>query len=222
MIISDMLSQLIILVLDIIEKLGYFGIFLGMTIESSFFPFPSEVIMIPAGALVAQGKMSLIIVFLCGLAGSLLGACINYFLALFLGRATINFLISKYGKFMFIKNEGIKKSDNFFRKHGPVTTFTGRLIPVVRQLISLPAGFSRMNFVKFSVFTSLGAGIWISILIYIGYLFGNNSSLISQNMDIITILLLMFSLIIITVYVLLNKRKKRISMNSTLLPEFQQ
>lgn len=200
----DLFSQIISLLLSIIKQLGYLGIFIGMTIESSFFPFPSELIVIPAGALVAKGEMALGLVFLAGLLGSLIGALINFFLALFLGRSAVDFLVGKYGKFLFITRAKIRKSDIYFKKHGEVTTFIGRLIPVVRQLISLPAGFAKMNIFKFSLFTALGAGLWTLILISIGYFFGSEVDLMTKQ---ITFLLLLFSLIIIIVYILFKKKK---------------
>lgn len=191
--------------LAIIKELGYIGIFIGMTIESSFFPFPSEIILIPAGALVAKGEMTFLFVFLAGLLGSLLGALINYFLALFLGRAAANVLVAKYGKFLFLSEKKLKKSDNYFKKHGQVTTFIGRLIPGIRQLISLPAGFSKMNLFKFCLFTAIGAGLWTAILIYIGYLFGNNYEMIKQNL---TLILLLFSFIVAIIYILIRRKRK--------------
>ena len=204
-----MLSELLVnfarILLEIINELGYFGIFIGMTIESSFFPFPSEIILIPAGALVAQGKMNILAVFAAGLLGSLLGAWINYFIALYLGRKTIDLFITRYGKFLFIKKRHLEKSDGYFKKHGEITTFVGRLIVGVRQLISLPAGFSKMNFFRFSLFTAIGAGIWTIILIYVGYLFGANSELIKENMNLVTFGLILFCLIIILIYLLLKK-----------------
>jgi len=200
----ELISQLIGIVLSIIRELGYFGIFVGMTIESSFFPFPSEIILIPAGALVAKGEMNFFLVFLAGLLGSLTGACINYFLALFLGRKTVDLLIDKYGKFLFINRKKLRKTDDYFKKHGEVTTFIGRLIFVIRQLISLPAGFAKMNFLKFSFFTALGAGIWTAILIYIGYFFGSDVQLI---MKVITAILLVFSLIIVLIYYSIKNKK---------------
>ncbi len=157
----------------IINKLGYLGIFIGMTIESSFIPFPSEVIMIPAGALIARGEMNFLLVFLAGVLGSLVGALINYFLAFYLGRTTIDFLVHKYGRIFFITHQKIKKSDYYFAKYGEIIIFVGRLIPVIRQFISLPAGFSRMNLPKFIFFTSLGAGIWVLFLILVGFFFGS-------------------------------------------------
>lgn len=204
----ELFNQLTAVLLSIINELGYLGIFIGMALESSFFPFPSEIILIPAGVLVAKGEMTFVLVFLAGLLGSLSGALINFFLALYLGRTTVDFLISKYGKVFFINKAGLKKSDRYFKKHGDITTFIGRLIPVIRQLISLPAGFSKMNLFKFCLFTGLGAGIWTAVLIYTGYFFGNNSAWLNENLKIITLILLLFSLIIITIYVLRGKAHK--------------
>lgn len=205
----DLVSQLTIILLNIINELGYIGIFIGMTIESSFFPFPSEVILIPAGALIAQGKMTFGMVFAAGLLGSLAGALINFFLAMYLGRTTIDFLVSKYKRIIFLNEAKIKQSDDYFRKHGEITTFVGRFIPVIRQLISLPAGFSRMNLFKFCLFTSLGAGAWVAILIYLGVLFGNNADLIQNNLHIITIIVLLLMGIVGILYILLNRKLKK-------------
>ena len=179
----EIITQIASFLVLIIKELGYFGIFMGMLIESSFFPFPSEVILIPAGALIASGELNFFLVFVSSLLGSLSGALINFFLALFLGRAFVDLLVLKYGKFIFINKEKLKKSDEYFKKHGEITTFIGRFIPAIRQLISIPAGFSKMNLLKFCLFTSLGAGIWALILIYIGYLFGNNSELIQRKYE---------------------------------------
>ncbi len=205
----EIFYNLIEALIAVIKELGYLGIFIGMTIESSFIPFPSEIILIPAGALVAKGEMAFLFVFLAGLFGSLAGALINFFLALLLGRTAVDFLVSKYGKILFINKEKLKKSDDYFRKYGEITTFIGRLIPVIRQLISLPAGFSRMNIFRFCLFTSLGAGIWALILIYIGYIFGNNADVIQRNIDSITIILLLFSSIILIIYILWIKNKRK-------------
>jgi len=204
----ELLNQLTAVLLSIINELGYLGIFIGMALESSFFPFPSEIILIPAGVLVAKGDMAFILVFLAGLLGSLSGALINFFLALYFGRTAVDFLISKYGKVFFITEAKLNKTDSYFKKHGDITTFIGRLIPVVRQLISLPAGFSKMNLFKFCLFTGLGAGIWTAVLVYTGYFFGNNTIWLNENLKIITLILLLFSLIIIIIYVLRNKTQK--------------
>lgn len=206
--ITDSIFQVINLVVSIVNEMGYFGIFIGMVIESSFFPFPSEAILLPAGVLVARGEMNFFIVLFLGIAGSLAGALINFFLALYIGRSGIDFLISKYGKVVFITKEKLKSSDKYFEKNGDVTTFVGRLIPVVRQLISIPAGFSKMNIFKFSLFTSLGAGLWVTVLIVSGMLFHNNISFIEENMLILSISMMLLAGIIYTSYLLIRKKRK--------------
>ena len=180
-----------------------------MLIESSFFPFPSEVILPPAGVLAARGQMSLTIIIFLGIIGSLCGALINYFLALHLGRKVINKLIFNYGKLFFIKEKHIIKSERYFAKHGEITTFLGRLIPGIRQLISLPAGFSKMNLFKFCLFTSLGAGIWSIILVYLGYFYGENPNLMENSLGTITLILILISAIFLITYLLVKLIWKR-------------
>jgi len=187
----------------LINSLGYLGIFIGMTIESSFVPFPSELILIPAGALIARGEMSFFPVFFAGLLGSILGALINFYLALLLGRKTVDFLVNKYGEFLFLNKGTLKRTDLYFKKHGEITTFIGRLIPLVRQEISLPAGFARMNLGKFVLFTALGAGIWTAVLIFVGYFFGSNAQPV---LKIITGIILVLSIIFLLAYYLRQKK----------------
>ena len=190
-----------------IDKLNYVGIFFLMAVESSFIPFPSEIIMIPAGVLISRGEMTFIGVFFAGLLGSLLGAYINYYLALILGRPIINKLVDKYGRLLFIDSKKIERSDKFFEKHGDIATFLGRLIPVIRQLISLPAGFSKMNSVKFGVFTALGAGIWMFVLVFLGMTFGDNQNLIEENLKLISLILVFFFVFVILLYYYIKKRR---------------
>ena len=149
------LSTLTDWLVDTIGEMGYTGIISLMFLESSFFPFPSEVVMPPAGYLAWEGEMSLPLVLLSGIAGSLLGALFNYWLAVKLGRP---FLI-KYGKYFFVSEESINKADEFFSRHGHISTFVCRLLPGIRQYISLPAGIARMPMKSFLLFTTLGAGI---------------------------------------------------------------
>jgi len=185
-----------------IGDMGYLGIFLLMFLESTFFPFPSEIIMIPAGYLAYQGEMNLYIVVLVGILGSVAGALLNYYLAMYLGRK----IILKYGKYFFIKEETLDKLDTFFTQHGEISTFTGRLIPGIRQLISLPAGLARMNIAKFSFFTALGAGIWVIVLVAIGYLVGSNQELISEYMKSATLIAL-GSVVLITIFYVVRHRR---------------
>ncbi|MCG3711314.1 DedA family protein [Aliarcobacter butzleri] len=181
-----MLSNIINFIVETVSSLGYFGIFIMMFLESSFFPFPSEVVMIPAGYLASKGEMNIYLVLLFGILGSLAGALFNYYFAIKLGRA---FLL-RYGKYILISEETILKMEEFFKNHGHISTFSGRLIPGVRQYISLPAGLARMNIFVFSLYTSLGAGIWVLILTILGYFLGNNQALVKEYLHIIVIVIL--------------------------------
>ena len=127
-----------------INKIGYFGIFIGMFLESTLVPIPSELIMIPAGILAAEGKMNIYLVILAGTLGNLAGALFSYYMAISLGRA----ILLKIGKYFFIKPSSIVKTEKYFEKHGSISTFIGRLIPGVRHYISLQAGISKMDVIK--------------------------------------------------------------------------
>lgn len=203
-----MLAEFSSWLVSVIGSLGYTGILILMAIESSFIPFPSEAVLIPAGYLIHQGQMNLYVVFTLAVIGSLIGAYVNYYLALWLGRKASEAAIKKYGKFFLLNQKNLNKSEAYFKKHGEITTFIGRLIPVIRQLISLPAGFAKMSLAKFTFYTTLGAGIWSAILIYIGYAFGQNQELIKQNLQMFTILALLFCGIIILVYIICRKIKR--------------
>lgn len=157
---------------DVLENLDYFWVFILMTIESSFIPFPSEVVVIPGAYMACEGNMSLCWVILVATLGGLLGATINYVLAMTLGRKVVYaFAASKWGHLCLIDEEKVKKAEDFFVEHGVIATLVGRLIPGIRQLISVPAGLAKMNFAKFALFTFIGAGVWNAILAYIGVKF---------------------------------------------------
>ncbi len=198
-----MLAEMAQWMVDTIFEFGYLGIFVLMAIESSFIPFPSEIVLIPAGYLASQGEMNFGMVFLMALVGSMVGAFINYFGAMWIGRT----LLERYGKYFFIKPEAIHKMDSYFAKHGHISTFTGRLIPGIRQLISIPAGISKMDLKVFSFYTALGAGLWSLILIVLGYVIGNNEELIKSYLSQITMVAL-FSVIMIGLIYMYIQRKK--------------
>lgn len=162
------MSGIIHFIVETVGQLGYLGIFFMMFLESSFFPFPSEVVMIPAGYLAYKGEMNAYLAVLMGILGSLAGAIFNYVLALKFGRA----VVLRFGRYFFFSEKSMGQMELFFAKHGEISTFVGRLIPAVRQYISLPAGLARMNLAKFSLYTSLGAGIWVVILTVLGYYVG--------------------------------------------------
>lgn len=157
---------------------GYILIFAFMAIESSFIPFPSEIVMIPAGFLAARGELTchapvpdLVLACVVGLVGSLAGAYFNYFLSSKLGEP----FLRKYGKWFFVKPEALDRACEVFNRYGAATTFICRLIPVIRQLISIPAGLARMPLGRFTLFTGLGAGIWTVILALAGYGLGRSA-----------------------------------------------
>lgn len=163
---------------------GYALIFLFMAIESSFIPFPSEVVMIPAGFLAARGELTLhapvadlALACAVGLLGSLAGAYFNYYLSAKLGEP----FLRRYGKWFFLKPEALDRACEVFNRYGALTTFVCRLIPVIRQLISIPAGLARMPLGTFTFFTGLGAGIWTFLLALAGYGLGRTAGDITYN-----------------------------------------
>src|SRR5512143_3019067 len=197
------MHELINWLVETIGALGYPGIFLLMAMESSVIPIPSELVMPPAGYLAQQGQMNMLVVILCGTAGSLAGAYANYFAAHYLGRP----LLLKYGKYVWITEEKFAKVETFFHKHGEISTFIGRLLPVVRHLISLPAGLAGMHHWKFSLYTLLGAGIWCTVLTWIGYFIGKEQALIMKYSHQAVIGVIIFSAVLVAVYVWRHKRK---------------
>jgi membrane protein DedA with SNARE-associated domain len=175
-----------------------------MTIESSFIPFPSEVAMIPAGYLAAQGKMDPVLATLAGLLGSLIGAAVNYALAYYLGRP----VVERVAGWFFVGADKLESADRFFARHGEITTFVGRLIPVIRQLISLPAGFARMNIAKFAFYTGLGAGLWCAVLVAVGYWVGANEDLWRPMLQEVTLWILGGVALLLVGYVWYQRRRE--------------
>ena len=174
-----------------------------MFLESSFFPFPSEVVMIPAGYWASKGEMNLWIAIVMGVLGSVAGALFNYYLAVKLGRR----LLLKYGHYVFFTNETLEKVEDFFQKHGSFSTLSGRLIPVVRQYVSLPAGLARMNLWLFCLYTAIGAGIWVTILALLGYYFGQNEALLNENLHLVTLGVITLIVVATVIYIWMQAKR---------------
>lgn len=157
---------------------GYVFIFVFMAVESSFIPFPSEIVMIPAGFLAARGELSLhaafpdlAIAIAVGVLGSILGAYVNYFLSAFLGKP----FLTRYGKWFFLSPAALDRACEIFNRYGNLATFVCRLLPAIRQLISIPAGIAKMPFGSFTLYTALGAGIWTAVLAFTGFWLGRTA-----------------------------------------------
>jgi len=200
------MHELAMYIVNIAENLWYLWIFIMMVVESSFIPFPSELAMIPAWYLASIWKMDFWLALFIGTFWAIIWATINYIIAFKLWEKVILKLIKKYWKYFFIKEEHYKKSEDFFIKHWSITIFLARFIPAVRQLISLPAWAFQMNYRKFFIYTWIWAGIWNLILMTIGYIAGENQELIKQYSNQALIWILIFSLVIITIYLLKNKK----------------
>ena len=202
---AALFGDLIGWLVDVIGHLGYAGIVGLMFLESSFFPFPSEVVRPPAGYLAWKGEMNVALVLGTGILGSILGALFNYWIAVRWGRP----FFEKYGKYFFVTHESLDKAEVFFAHHGHISTFTGRLLPVIRQYISLPAGLARMPLPQFCFYTALGSGVWVTILTLLGYFLGSNEALIHEELHKITILLIAGCAVLVVIYAIVYKRRKR-------------
>ena len=201
------------------NNMSYLSITLLMTIESSFIPFPSEVVIPPAAYVAGKEDSTLhvtdnyilnvLLIVLFGTIGALLGAIINYLLAMWLGRPIIYaFADSKVGHLCLLSSEKVKKAEDYFNDHGKVSTFVGRLIPGIRQLISIPAGLSKMNFGQFLLYTFLGASIWNIVLALLGYIAHGQMDLIHAYSHELSIAI-MALLGIVVVYFVVKKLKAR-------------
>ncbi len=172
------------LAINLIEKLGYLGVFALMFVESSLVPFPSEIVMPPAGDLAARlPQWSLGGVIAAGVLGSVTGGLFNYGLARLLGRPILIGLIGRFGGYLRLSLTNYYAAESLFKRHGAISTFTGRLIPGIRQIISLPAGLARMNLAVFVFFTALGSGLWVALLAWLGYAFASNPEGLSRAIE---------------------------------------
>ncbi|MFA5023792.1 MAG: DedA family protein [Patescibacteria group bacterium] len=204
-----MFSNLINWILNLTSDLGYLGIGILMAIESSFLPLPSEIVIPPAAYLASQGRFNIFLIIIAGTIGSVLGATVNYLLSLSLGRLLVYKLAAQsWARWLLITPEKIARAEKYFLSSANSATFFGRLIPVVRHLISIPAGFSRMPYGKFALYTALGSALWVSILAVLGYFIGANQELIVRYYREIYWTLLVLGIIWILRLILKKRRKK--------------
>jgi len=204
-----MLERFIDWLLHTLLNLGYPGIVALMAMESSILPVPSELVMPPAGYWAAKGEMSFVVALVCGVLGSIIGALANYYGAQLIGRP----LIQRYGKYVLLSEKNLLRSERFFAEHGEISTLIGRLFPVIRHLISIPAGLHRMPLAKFILYTAAGAAVWCAILTWIGYFLGQHegalrSDEIHRYATRAVLLLIPLTLLVIWIYVLRRRRPK--------------
>ena len=167
-----MLEQFSLWLVDTIGRLGYGGIVVLMAMESSVLPVPSELVMPPAGYLAFKGEMNLWLALLSGTVGSVIGAYANYWVSSRLGR----WVFVRYGRWVLLSERSLERTERFFARHGEIATFVGRLFPVIRHLISIPAGLARMRLDRFFAYTSAGAAIWCLVLLAVGWVIGKAGS----------------------------------------------
>jgi len=204
-----MVERLINWLLTTLLTLGYPGILALMAIESSILPLPSELVMPPAGYWIAKGKMSLPIVLVCGTAGSVIGALVNYWVAQLLGRA----FVRRFGRYVLLSERSLERAERYFAAHGEISTLVGRLLPVIRHLISIPAGVARMPLARFVSYTAVGAFAWCSVLTGIGYFLGRHEDAL-RNEEVqhyvsrVLVVLIPLLVVGIGAYVLVQRRRK--------------
>lgn len=194
------------------HNMNYATITVLMTVESSFIPFPSEVVVPPAAYIASQpgSHLNIYLVVLFATIGAMLGALINYLLAIYLGRPLVyKFADSKVGHLLLLNKEKIMNAEIYFNKKGRISTFVGRLVPGIRQLISIPAGLARMNMPNFLLFTFLGAGIWNAILAYLGYILHGQQDLINKYSHELSYLFLALVVLFIGYVVIKQVIKRR-------------
>lgn len=206
MILSDILAYIGQLAIALMSSMGYFGTFILMVLESMVFPVPSELVMPFAGYLIAQGTFTWAGVLIASSLGSIVGSVISYYMGYYGGDKVLR----KYGKYVLIEEEDLEKTERWFKKRGELTIFIARFIPVVRHIISIPAGMAKMDMKKFIVFTLLGAMIWNMFLAYLGYLLGKNWNLIrhySEPISIAVAVILAIGFVYFVYKHILRKRK---------------
>ena len=191
-------------VLMLINSFGYFGMFLGMVLEAVIIVIPSELILATGGILAAKGIFNFWIAFFVGLLGSIFCAIVIYFMGYFGGMP----FIKKYGKYFFMKEEDITKSDSWYNKYGLIAALIGRNIPIIRTLISLPIGIARLSFTKFLLYTTIGSIPWTFVFVYFGYSLGNNWTIIKNVTDRLKVPIIILLLIYFVSKVIIRIKNK--------------
>ena len=200
--ITEFISTIAVRILD---ATAYAGAFFLMALESMIAPVPSEAVMPFAGFLLFQKQLSFIPIIIWSTIGSIIGSLLSYYIGAYGGKP----IIKRYGKYLFLNEHHLEQTTKFFEKYGDKTIFISRFIPIVRHLISLPAGVGRMNITKFTVYTILGAGLWNAFLTYLGYILGSKWTLIRKYSEVLDILLIL-AVIVFIGYIYLKKIKKKI------------
>lgn len=194
---------------DIVARLGYPGVFILVTLESTLVPIPSELVFPFAGFLASKGVFSLPVLLFINSAGAMLGSGIGYWI----GAAGGKPLLLKYGKYLLIRKHDIEKTQQWFERHGKATIFFARLVPVVRHIISLPAGVARMPLRAFFTQTFLGATLWGSFLILLGYYLGEHWEAVANNIkrfDLVFGVLIVVAVLLVAVRIYIKRRRERI------------
>ena len=205
-----MLSNIIDYIVNLVESLGYIGIFLMTVIEGTLIPIPNEITMIPAGYLVATGKMNMFGVLAAGIFGNLVGGWISYYIAYRYGRS----LMKKFGKYVFFSEAKLARVEKYFAEHGPISIALGRITPGLKHFISFPAGLAKMDLKLFSIFTIIGGGVWLTMLVMIGYLIGDNEAVIGSYLQQMQWFIIGGIILIITLYIWWKKRKQMTDISS--------
>ena len=193
-------------VITIIEKFGYLGMFVAMILEAVIIIIPSELILATGGILASNGIFSIIGATLIGVIGSVFCAIILYAMGYYGGRT----FIQKYGKYFFMKEKDIEKSDKWFRKYGLKAAFLGRFLPIIRTFISIPIGIARLNFKKFLIYTTLGSIPWTVLFVLSGYYLSNNYTKVANVVSIFKVPIIILILVLILLYIYSKILKPRI------------
>lgn len=192
---------------NLISSSGYGGVFVLMVLESMVFPVPSEAVMPFAGFLVAQGTFGFVPVLLIATAGSIVGSVLSYWIGRYLGRA----FVDRFGKYLLLNHHHLDLTDQFFARNGEKTVFLSRFIPVVRHLISIPAGVGEMNMKKFLLYTAIGAGLWNAFLLYLGMQLGERWTVIKQyghKVDLVVVVVLAIAIVWLGIRFVQQTKKK--------------